>query len=275
MHYLAFCIILHFGFEFPCFRISHSAFLMSLLVEVCVDSVESAQAAALGGAARVELCDDLIEGGTTPSAGMIAAVRKRLAIGLHVLIRPRGGDFCYSDVEFEVMERDIEVASRLGADGVVFGLLDPGGSIDEPRTRLLLEAARPLNVTFHRAFDVSQDAAESLDALIRLGVERVLTSGRARIARDGIPTIAGLVRQSAGRLIVLAGGGIDETNASRIVAETGVGEIHITASVPAAGRMLYRNDSVSFRKPLPSDEHVRSIADAQRVLRIVNLFNGK
>jgi len=248
---------------------------MSLLVEVCVDSVESAQAAELGGAARVELCDDLIEGGTTPSAGMIAVVRERIAIGLHVLIRPRGGDFSYSDVEFEVMERDIDVAKRLGADGVVLGMLDPEGSIDEPRTRRLVEAARPLSVTFHRAFDVSRDAAQSLDALIRVGVERVLTSGRARSAFDGMSTIAGLVRQSAGRLIVMAGGGIDEGNASRIVTETGVGEIHVTASVPSAGRLHYRNDAVSFRKPFSSDEYARSVADAQRVARIIKLFDDR
>ena len=247
---------------------------MSLLVEVCVDSVESAHAAALGGAARVELCDDLLEGGTTPSAGMIEVVRERIAIALHVLIRPRGGDFSYSDAEVDVMERDIAVARQLGANGVVLGLLDPEGSIDEPRTRLLVEAARPLSVTFHRAFDVSRDADESLEALMRVGVERVLTSGRARTALEGISTIAGLVRRSAGRIIVLAGGGIDEGNASRIVTETGVGEIHVTAAVPGAGRMLYRNDSVSFRKPFPSDEYVRSVADAGRVSRIVKLFDG-
>jgi copper homeostasis protein len=206
---------------------------------------------------------------------MVAVARERIAIGLHVLIRPRGGDFCYSDVEFEVMERDIDVARRLGADGVVLGLLDPEGFIDEPRTRLLVEAARPLSVTFHRAFDLSRDAAQSLDALIRVGVERVLTSGRARSAFDGMSTIADLVRQSAGRLIVLAGGGIDERNASRIVTETGVGEIHVTASVPSAGRLHYRNDAVSFRKPFSSDEYARSVADAQRVARIVKLFDDR
>jgi copper homeostasis protein len=250
---------------------------MSLLVEVCVDSVESADAAALGGAARIELCDDLLEGGTTPSAGMIQVVRNRVAIGLHVLIRPRGGDFCYSDAELDVMERDIDVARRLGADGIVLGLLHPEGSVDELRTRLLVEAARPLSVTFHRAFDVTRDAAESLEALIRMGVDRLLTSGRARTALEGIPTIADLVRQSAGRIIVLAGGGIDEGNASRIVTETGVGEIHLAAAVLRAGRMLYRNDSVSFRKgfrpmrmfvqsPMPADHRIVELLDGMRYL---------
>jgi copper homeostasis protein len=247
---------------------------MSLLIEACVESVESAAAAEMGGAARLELCADLLEGGTTPSAGMIGVVRERVAIGIYVLIRPRGGDFCYSDVEFDVMERDIATARRLGADGVVLGLLHPEGTVDEPRTLLLVEAARPLSVTFHRAFDVTRDAAASLEALIRIGVDRVLTSGRAKTALKGIPTIAGLVRQSAGRIVVLAGGGIDEGNARQIVTETGAGEIHLTAAVPREGRIRYRNDSVSFRKPLPPDEYVRSVTDAERVRRIARLCAG-
>jgi copper homeostasis protein len=271
LHYFR---ISHFEFRISLFAFRFSHFLMSFQVEVCVDSVESAAAAAIGGAARVELCDGLLEGGTTPSSGMIEVVREQVAIGLHVLIRPRGGDFCYSDLEFDVMKRDIAVARQLGGDGVVLGLLNPDGSVDEARTSLLVETARPMNVTFHRAFDVTRDAAQSLEALIRTGVGRVLTSGRAKSALDGIPTIAALVRQAAGRIIVLAGGGIDEGNATRILAETGVGEIHITAAAPREGRMLYRNDSVTFRKPLPPDEYVRSVADAGRIKRIVKLCEG-
>ena len=272
LNFALFCICIVSQFEIR--NIRNSKFFMSLLIEVCVDSVESAAAAELGGAARVELCDDLIEGGTTPSFGMIEVVRERVAIGLHVLIRPRGGDFCYSDAEFEVMVRDIAAARRLGVDGVVLGLLHPDGSVDEPRTHLLVEAARPLGVTFHRAFDVTRDTVESLEALIRIGVERVLTSGSAKRALEGIPAIAALVRQSAGRIVVLAGGGIDEGNAGRIVIETGVGEIHLTASVPREGRIRYRNDGVSFRKPFPSDEYVRSVTDAERIKRIVELCAG-
>ena len=247
---------------------------MSLQIEVCVDSVESAAAAELGGAARIELCDDLLEGGTTPSAGMIEVVRERAGIGLHILIRPRGGDFCYSDFEFEVMKRDIEVARRLGADGVVFGLLHPEGSVDESRTHLLVEAARPLSVTFHRAFDVTRDPAESLEALIRIEVDRLLTSGRAKTAVEGIPAIASLMRQAANRIAVMAGGGIDEENAGRIVTESGVGEIHLTAAVPCEGRIRYRNENVTFRKPFPLDEYLRSVADAERIKRIAKVCAG-
>ena len=247
---------------------------MSLLIEVCVDSVESAVAAELGGAARVELCDDLLEGGTTPSTGMIEVIRERVAIGLHVLIRPRGGDFCYSDFEFEVMQRDIAAARRLGIDGVVLGLLHPDGSVDEPRNRLLVEAARPLGVTFHRAFDITRDPAESLESLLRIGVGRVLTSGMARTALEGIPIIASLIRQAAGRIAVLAGCGINEGNVRRIVTETGVGEIHLTAAEPREGRIRYRNDSVSFLKAFPPDEYLRSVTDAERIKRIAKLCAG-
>src|SRR5262245_53926414 len=137
-----------------------------VLLEICLDSVESAVAAQQGGASRVELCDNLLEGGTTPSAGTIALARKYIDIGLHVIIRPRGGDFYYSDVEFEVMKYDIEQAKQLGANGVVIGLLTPDGAVDVERTHALLELARPMSVTFHRAFDMARDPHEALEKLI-------------------------------------------------------------------------------------------------------------
>src|SRR5438445_9519302 len=148
------------------------------IIAVCVDSVESAMAAEAGGAERVELCDNLMEGGTTPSAGAVAAARKKLEIKFHVIIRPRGGDFCYSDVEFEVMKRDVEFAKQLGADGIVIGILLPDGAIDVTRTRELIDIARPMSVTFHRAFDMTRDAFAALETLIDLGIDRILTSGQ-------------------------------------------------------------------------------------------------
>jgi copper homeostasis protein len=144
------------------------------LLEVCVDSIESAIAAQEGGAARVELCDNLAEGGTTPSAGMIEAARQHLRIGLHVMIRPRGGDFCYSDIEFEVMKKDVLITKQLGADGVVFGLLKPDHTVDLERTRDLVQLARPLRVTFHRAFDLATDSLRALEDNISLVIERIL-----------------------------------------------------------------------------------------------------
>ena len=159
------------------------------LIEVCLDSADSAVAAQAGGAARVELCDNLLEGGTTPSAGAIAAARRAIDIGLHVMIRPRGGDFCYGPSEVEAMLHDIGVSQELGADGVVFGALLPEGRIDEELTTRLLEAARPLSVTFHRAFDMSGDPLEALDALKRIGVHRLLSSGQEGHVLDGLDLV--------------------------------------------------------------------------------------
>ncbi|HET9708635.1 MAG TPA: copper homeostasis protein CutC [Gemmatimonadales bacterium] len=182
------------------------------MLEACVDSVESALSAQAGGADRVELCDNLLEGGTTPSAGVIALCCARLRIPVHVLIRPRGGDFVYSDLELDVMRRDIAVARQHGAQGVVFGILLPDGAIDVPRTGALVAAARPLRVTFHRAFDFTADPDQALDDLIALGVDRLLTSGQAATALDGTGILARLVRRAAGRIAIAAGGGLSEEN---------------------------------------------------------------
>lgn len=201
---------------------------MTVLVEACVDSVASAGEAAAGGAARLELCQNLVAGGTTPSQGLLAGVRERVTLPLHVLIRPRDGDFLYTGDEIAAMLRDIAAVRRIGANGVVIGALDAGGRVDPGLTRQLLEAARPLAVTFHRAFDLTRDPAEALETLIGLGIERVLTSGQAATAEQGAPVIAALVAQARDRITVLAGGGIRASNAKRIVAVTGVREIHST-----------------------------------------------
>src|SRR5256714_14191101 len=185
-----------------------------ILVEACVDSIESALAAARGGAHRIELCANLIEGGTTPSAGTLAVCRARLDIPIFVLIRPRGGDFLYSAAELAVMLEDIRRAKEAGAQGIVTGVLRADGDIDTDRTRELSDAARPLQVTFHRAFDVCRDAGRALETLIALGVERVLTSGQAATALEGADTIAGLVRRAAGRIVVLSGAGVTEDTLS-------------------------------------------------------------
>src|ERR1041385_3397234 len=207
-----------------------------MLVEACVDSVTGALAAVAGGAGRLELCTGLVEGGLTPSAGLVAAARERIAVPIHVLIRPRGGDFLYDADERTVMLRDIAGAKRLGVAGVVLGALDAGGRVDAERTRPMIDAARPLAVTFHRAFDLARDPAEALDALMALGIERVLTSGQAGTAEAGIPVIAAMVARSAGRIVILAGGGINKDNAARIVRETGVGEIPVRGGGRAEGR---------------------------------------
>jgi copper homeostasis protein len=159
--------------------------LENIPLEICLESCEDAIAAQKGGAQRVELCDNLIEGGTTPSAGMIAMTREYRSIGLQVIIRPRGGDFCYSEIELDAMKYDIHHCKTLGVDGVVFGLLKSDGNIDYERTRELIEIARPMNVTFHRAFDMCKDPYQALEELIELGVDRILTSGQEPTVFEG------------------------------------------------------------------------------------------
>jgi copper homeostasis protein len=240
------------------------------LIEVCVDSVESAVAAEAGGAARVELCDNLMEGGTTPSAGAIAAAREKLGIKLHVIIRPRGGDFCYSDVEFEVMKRDVEFAKQLGVDGVVIGILLPDGSIDADRTRELVSLARPMNVTFHRAFDMTRDAFAALETLIELSVDRILTSGQEPSVIEGLDLITELVKRACDRMTIMACGGVNERNIGRVTAESKVREIHVTGFVMRESEMRYRNERVFMGGTLRPPEYSNSITDPERIAALVN-----
>ena len=237
-------------------------------VEVCVDSVESAVLAQEGGAHRVELCDNLVEGGTTPSAGAIAVARRRLSIGLQVIVRPRGGDFCYSEIEFEVMREDVERARGLGADGIVIGLLHEDGSVDVERTRALIERARPASVTFHRAFDMCRDPREALEALVSLGIDRVLTTGQENSIWDGLPLVAETVRQAAGRIIVMPGGG-NERNVGAIVAETGAREVHVTGTRAVESRMRHRNPRCFMGGELRPPEYSWSVTDPARIRAIV------
>ena len=197
-----------------------------ITLEVCTDSIEGAAAAEEAGAGRVELCANLLEGGTTPSAGAIELAKDRLRIPIHVMIRPRPGDFSYSAAELEVMARDIESAKRLGAAGVVLGVLTADGVVDAGAVRRLIEGARPLEVTFHRAFDAARDPLDALERIIDLGAGRVLTSGQERSAEDGIDLIRRLVERARGRIVILPGGGVTAANAARIVRETGVREVH-------------------------------------------------
>ena len=240
------------------------------LLEVCVDSVESAVAAQAGGAAGVELCDNLIEGGTTPSAGALAAAREHLRILLQVMIRPRGSDFRYSDVEFDVMKRDIAFAKQLGADGVVFGILLPDGTIDVERMRVLIALARPMSVTCHRAFDMARDAFEALDALIDLGVDRILTSGQQPSAIEGLDLITALVRRAEGRIVIMACGGLDEGTIARVAAGSGVRELHSTGFVKQESEMTHRNERVSMEGTRRTSDYSRFVTDPERIAALVS-----
>lgn len=243
-------------------------------VEICVDSVESAVAAEDGGADRVELCDNLVDGGTTPSFGMIELARSRLKIGLNVIIRPRGGDFLYSEIEFAVMKRDIEIAKQLGVDGVVFGMLNANGTIDTDRTAKLVEISRPMSVTFHRAFDVCRDPLEALDALMNIGVDRVLTSGQEPTAEGGCELIRRLVTAAGGRLTIMACGGLDESNLDHIISTTGVKEVHFTAFAEKESPMRFQNTRVLMGGTAPASEYSRAITDSDKVRRTINAARG-
>jgi len=198
-----------------------------VLVEACVETVDTAVAAERGGARRLELCANLADAGTTPSAGTIAAVKARVTIPVFVIIRPRGGGFVYSDSELDVMRRDIAEAQRLGADGIVIGVLRDDARVDEVRTRMLVAVAGGLPVTFHRAFDATPDQSEALETLVACGVRRVLTSGGAAAALEGADRLGALVAQAAGRIGVLAGGAIWKEQIPELVRRSGVTEIHV------------------------------------------------
>src|SRR5690606_4927215 len=195
-------------------------------MEVCANSLESAIAAQKGGAIRVELCDNLAEGGTTPSYAQIAMAKKMLQIKVYPIIRPRGGDFLYTQLEFELMKEDIKICKSLKCDGVVIGILKDDGSIDKERCKALVELARPMGVTFHRAFDMSNDLEKALEDIIEIGCERVLTSGGESSALNGAPTIAKLIAQSASRIIVMPGAGISKANITKLIQITGAREFH-------------------------------------------------
>lgn len=219
-----------------------------VLIEVCVDSVASAIAAERGGAQRVELCSDLLEGGVTPSLGLLGVVRSKLSIGVHLIIRPRPGDFCYSEPELESMHRDIAIAKKEGADGVVLGVLRADGEVDVERTRQLVETARPLSVTFHRAFDVSADLFRALEDVCCTGADRILTSGGEQECMQGADTIAKLVQAACGRTSIMAGGRIGIQNARTIIERTGVREIHVGLATPVKSPASQQNSRLSVGK---------------------------
>jgi copper homeostasis protein len=245
------------------------------LVEVCVNSVESAIEAEKGGAQRVELCDNLLEGGTTPSAASIQLAGKILSIDLNVIVRPRGGDFCYSDIEYEVMKSDILAARELGADGVVIGVLDVDGRVDRKRTRELIEMARPMSVTFHRAFDMTADPFEALRDLIELKVDRILTSGQKNTAMEGIRLISDLVKEAGEKVIIMPGCGITPENIARLAEETGAKEFHVFAVKKAKSPMKHRNQEAFMGALVEISEFETSVTDAAVIRRIVSRLQGK
>ncbi len=239
------------------------------IFEVCVDSIDSALAAERGGADRVELCSDLLEGGLTPAYGTLKVATERLRIGIMMMIRPRGGDFCYSEAEFAAMAHDVHLAKDVGASGVVFGILTPEGDVDVERTRQLIQRARPLAVTFHRAFDMTRDPFAALEALVGLGVDRVLTSGQEPSVLEGLDLIAELVARAAGRIVVMPGGGITDRNIARIRAKLPVAEMHFAGGELVESRMVYRNPRVFMGGTLRPPEYTLDVLQPGYVARVI------
>jgi copper homeostasis protein len=238
-------------------------------LEICIDSVESAIAAERAGAKRVELCADLLEGGITPTAGMIASVRSHLSIGIFVMIRPRGGDFCYSDLEFDVMQKDIEHAHALGADGIVLGILDHEARIDVARTRQLVRIARPLPVTFHRAIDMAPDLLAALENVIATGASRILTSGGAPNVTSGMNQIAQMVRIAKRRIVIMPGGGVSPENIASLAEATGATEFHSSARKTLPSPVRFRKQGIAMGD-IPDREYDRFTVSEEKVRALIS-----
>ena len=238
-----------------------------ITLEVCAYSVEAAIAAQAAGADRVELCANPSEGGTTPSSGNIVVSRQSLKIELHVLIRPRGGDFLYSPPEFQTMQEDIQFCRESGIDGVVLGILLPDGNVDRERCRELVQSARPMSVTFHRAFDMTRNAIESLEDVIETGCDRILTSGQTNSAVEGAGLIRELVQQAGERIIIMPGAGINEDNFAKLIEQTGAHEFHTSARTVVASNMRFRNSKVNLGST-PEKEYELLTIDPKRIERM-------
>ena len=235
-------------------------------IEICANSVESAVKAQEGGAYRVELCAGIPEGGTTPSFGDIRMARQLLqTTKLHVIIRPRGGDFLYSKLELDIMLHDIKVARQLGADGVVFGCLTADGNVDVPAMKMLMNAVGDMNVTFHRAFDMCKNPQEALEQIIALGCNRILTSGQEPNAVKGIPLLKELVKQADGRIIIMPGCGVNPSNILQIAEETGASEFHFSGRSTYGSGMIYRNPKVSMGGTVKIEEYEKDVTNPEIV----------
>ena len=243
-------------------------------IEVCAGALESALVAQEAGAYRVELCAGMPEGGTTPSYGEIALARKMLDIKLHVIIRPRGGDFLYSPLEQDIMLRDIEAVRALGVDGIVVGCLTADADVDCTAMGRIMEAANGMSVTFHRAFDMVRDPMGALEKIISLGCGRILTSGQKNHALDGCGLIARLVAAAAGRIVIMPGSGVTAENISQIAARTGAKEFHLSGRTEVDGGMRYRNTQVSMGGTVNIDEYKRYVTDRTKIEAAIAALRG-
>ncbi|WP_394153372.1 copper homeostasis protein CutC [Vibrio maritimus] len=242
---------------------------MSYQLEVCIDNIESLAYAITGGATRIELCSSLALGGLTPNAGLIKQAVQSSSIPIYVMIRPRQGDFLYDCDDVEIMAEDIRTAAKYGASGVVLGLLDKEGHVDMPHSIRLVKLARELDlgVTFHRAFDQCRHPEQALEDVIALGCERILTSGLAASASEGVATLSAMVKQAEGRIAIMAGAGVSSENVASIIASSGVNEVHLSGKSTRQSKMHYIADDAKmgasdiddFAIPITSSEKIRAV----------------
>jgi len=240
-------------------------------LEVCANSVQSAINAQIAGAKRIELCENLFIGGTTPSYGCIKTTRERVDIAINILIRPRIGDFLYSDIEFEQIKSDILVAKQLGVNGIVCGILLPNGEVDIKRTKELVELSKPLTFTFHRAFDFTPDPFKALEDIILTGATHLLTSGQRNKAVDSVDLLGELVKKAANRIAIMPGSGINDDTIKSIV-NTGATEFHMSGVKDTESKMIYRKENLTLNGNSLSD-YVNQISDVESIKKVIDYLN--
>jgi len=239
--------------------------ILSMIVEVVVYNIESAFKAQEGGADRIELCDNPGDGGTTPSGGTVEVVRANTTLDIFVMLRPRGGDFFYTSYEFHTMKRDLIQFQKISVDGFVFGVLNENGTIDKKRCKELIDKAKPLKVTCHRAFDMTRDPFEALEDCIEAGFSRILTSGHQLKAIEGVDLIARLVEKAGNRIVIVAGSGVNEKTVKEIVSKTNVKEIHFSATSSRPSKMIFQNQLISAMGEQGKGEYTVRTVDPERV----------
>ena len=236
-----------------------------VLLEICCGSIDDAIEAEKGGAGRVELCSALFLGGLTPSVGTIQEAKRRLKIPIMVMVRPRGGGFCYTEAEMATMERDAEAAIENGADGVVFGILQSDGGIDLARCRRIRQLIGKRQAVFHRAFDVTPDPFEALEQLVDLNMTRILTSGQKESVPEGVQLIKSLIERAGDRIEILPGGGIQLWNAKEVIERTGCRQVHLTAAGTASDSSTQARPEITFGGALHPAENRYQMTDAKLV----------
>jgi copper homeostasis protein len=242
-----------------------------MTIEIVVYNIESAMKAQEGGADRIELCENPGEGGTTPSYGTIELVRQNLSIDVFVMIRPRGGDFHYSSYEFHAMKRDISQCQKLSVDGLVFGILNADGTIDKKRCKELIDKARPLKVTCHRAFDMTRDPFEALEDCIEVGFDRILTAGQQAQAVKGADLIGELIKRANGRIAIMPGAGVNENTVEEILKKSGAKEMHFSATAFRESAMQFRNPQIAGMGSDEGAEFKLRVVDPERIRKMRKL----